>query len=745
MKISFLNILKSKNYGSVIMNRRLKNFIVFSLVALGPFLAGITYLGMGPLKLNPTSEGLRFLIFLDVFYILVISAVIIRRIVKLKSAIKLSLNGAQLHLKLTIVFSLIALVPTILVAIFSTITLNFGLDGWFSERVRLALSSSQEAAEAYYIEKQDNLLSDVVTFSEYINRARDAGLLVGDSDLREVLSKIQGNIQRGLKEVFVIDGGGVIRSRGDKSYLFDFEKPSNKILIAAEVGEPLVINDWENNELRVVVKLNLFYDRFLYVSRAVNGNFLQLLDETNETVRFYKQLEKDRGRIIFDFGLLYLGFSLMLILAATWVGFWYAEKLSRPIGELADASKKIGFGDLSIRVIESNKNDEISVLGRTFNKMTSQLELQRDELLETNTQIEKRRILFDSVLSSVSTGVIGTDSFGEITFINKSALLVLNIPKENSLKVSLSLLIPEFAEIFEKAKKLSLIDTSSEIKITRLGKLENLLVRIRCRTNKYQRVDGYVIVFDDVTELVSAQKMAAWGDVARRIAHEIKNPLTPIKLSAERLYRKLNVIVGSEESTLKRYTDVIIRQTEDIQRIVDDFSKFARMPEPEKQKTDLTELLSDVILLQQSSMPNIEIMYNMKGSVPLGIVDKTMVNQVFTNLIKNAGEAILAAERNKVISVTEKTVLGRILITLSFIENCFTISIKDDGIGLPENPINLFEPYVTSRKEGTGLGLSIVKKIIEQHNGTISLNRVSLSEGHSNFGTEVVVLLPHSV
>ena len=277
MKISSLNIFKSQNQGSTIISRRLKNFIVFSLVALGPFLAGITYLGMGPLKLNPSSEGLRFLIFLDVFYILVISSVIVRRIIKLKSAIKLSLNGAQLHLKLTIVFSLIALVPTILVAIFSTITLNFGLDGWFSERVRLALSSSQEAAEAYYIEKQDNLLSDVVTFSEYINLARDSGLLVGDSDLREVLSKIQGNIQRGLKEVFVIDGAGVIRSRGDKSYLFDFEKPSNKILIAAEVGEPLVINDWENNELRVVVKLNLFYDRFLYVSRAVNGNFLQLL------------------------------------------------------------------------------------------------------------------------------------------------------------------------------------------------------------------------------------------------------------------------------------------------------------------------------------------------------------------------------------------------------------------------------------------------------------------------------------
>ena len=255
----------------------------------------------------------------------------------------------------------------------------------------------------------------------------------------------------GLKEVFVIDGSGTIRARGDKSYLFDFEKPSTQILIDAEVGKPLVINDWENDELRVIIKLNLFYDRFLYVSRSVNGNFLQLLNETNETVRFYKQLESDRGRIIFDFGLLYFGFSLMLILAATWVGFWYAEKLSRPIGELVDASKKIGDGDLSIRVIESNRNDEISVLGRTFNQMTSQLELQREELLNTNTQIEKRRILFDSVLSSVSTGVIGTDSFGEITFINKSALLVLNISEEEWPTVSLNILIPEFSEIFEKS------------------------------------------------------------------------------------------------------------------------------------------------------------------------------------------------------------------------------------------------------------------------------------------------------
>ena len=258
-------------------------------------------------------------------------------------------------------------------------------------------------------------------------------------------------------------------------------------------------------------------------------------------------------------------------------------------------------------------------------------------------------------------------------------------------------------------------------------------------------MDGYVIVFDDVTELVSAQKMAAWGDVARRIAHEIKNPLTPIKLSAERLYRKLNLSVGDEESTLKRYTDVIIRQTEDIQRIVDDFSRFARMPEPEKQKTDLTQLLGDVVLLQQDTLSNIEITYNKIGSVPLGTVDKTMINQVFTNLIKNAGEAILSLEQNKGHTTGKDTIIGYIVVTLSFEENCFKISIKDSGIGLPENSVSLFEPYITTRTEGTGLGLSIVKKIIEQHNGTISLDRLSYSDDHPNFSTEVVVLLPHSV
>ena len=743
MKQSFLSKLTKFVDSSNPKVKRVRNLIVFFLVSLGPFLAVLTYLGMGPLNLNPTSEGLRMLIVLDVSYILVVATLIVRRIARLISERRQSANGAQLHLRLASIFSIIALVPTILVAVFATITVNFGLEGWFSEKVRLALGSSLSAAESYQLEKENSLVADVNFLAGYILRAKLSDKLLGDSELREILSRDQEKIQRGLKEAFIIDGSGNIKARGEKSYLFDFERLSTENLKAASNGETVLIKDWKNDELRVLLKLTNFPNRFLYVSRAVDGNFLQLLDETKDTVMFYRQLENDRDKLLFEFGILYFGFAVILILSATWAGFWFAERLSRPIGNLAYASKKIGLGDLSIRVPETAGNDEISVLGRSFNQMTSKLGVQREELLNTTDQIEKRRILFDSVLSSVSTGVIGLNSEGETTFINKSALSLLDTKENNALGLPLEVLVPEFLELFKKTKNSSKTDISSEMKVTRRGKLENLLVRTRARVDQNKCIEGYVIVFDDVTELVSAQKMAAWGDVARRIAHEIKNPLTPIKLSAERLYKKLLPLVGDEKSALKQYTDMIIRQTNDIQRIVDDFSKFARMPEPDRRKTSLSDLIKDITLLQQSSFPDISIIFHDKTENKYGLFDVTMIGQVFTNLIKNAGEAIYALINSE--SYVEKDYKGEIIITLKHENEGFVLSIRDNGIGLPENHISLFEPYVTTRKGGTGLGLSIVKNIIEQHGGNISLQSVGSQENSTGSSTEVVVILPHLV
>ena len=583
---------------------------------------------------------------------------------------------------------------------------------------------------------------DVKNLSMFLNSKRTTFNITKDSELRSILTEGQNKIQRGLKEAFIIDGGGVIKARGFKSYLFDFEQLSNELLLKATNGEPIIIKDWNNNEFRVVLKLENFFDRYLYVSRLVDGDILGLLDDTKVTVGLYRQLEDDRGKLLFNFALLYLGFAVILILASIWFGFWFAEKLSRPIVSLAEASREVGLGNLETKVLETPDDDEISLLGRSFNKMTKQLKLQREQLIVTSEQTERRTRLFDSVLSSVSTGVIGVDPKGNITFINKSALDLLRVEEPYALEQNVEVLIPEFMVLFNRAKKSLSADIAEAIKISRHRKLENLLVRIGTRVSEKGLLEGFVVVFDDVTDLVSAQKLAAWGDVARKIAHEIKNPLTPIRLSAERLFKKLSPLVGGEVDSLRQYTDVIIRQTSDIQRIVDDFSKFARMPEPDIRVGNLSEILKSVCLLQQSAFADIDIVLDIDDNIPPAKIDHTMISQVCINLIKNAAEGILSIDKGDILK--DDLFKGKIKVKLSLDQGFFNISIRDNGVGFPVDRSDLFEPYVTSRKEGTGLGLSIVKKIIDEHQGSISLLDSTAFDCSSHAGAEVVVLLPYS-
>jgi two-component system nitrogen regulation sensor histidine kinase NtrY len=729
-------------FKSTRIKRKLQNWMPFLVVGFGPLLAIATYLAFGPLNLNSPIRQLRLVLFVDLAYVFVVVVLLYRRIRKLVLRKGSKINGSLLHLRLTRVFSLIAFVPTVLVAVFAVITLNFGLEGWFSERVRAALGSSLIAAETYEAEKEQNLLNDTKILAMFLNSKGTIFNISKDSDLRSILTEGQSKIQRGLKEAFVIDGGGVIKARGFKSYLFDFEALSSESLLLATNGEAMIIKDWDNNEFRAVLKLKNFLDRYLYVSRVVDGNILGLLDETKVTVGLYRQLEDDRGKLLFNFALLYLGFAVILILASIWFGFWFAERLSRPIVSLADASQEVGLGNLETKVDESPDDDEISLLGRSFNNMTKQLKFQRDQLILTSEQTERRTRLFDSVLSSVSTGVIGVDPKGNITFINKSALDLLRVKETEALKQNVKVLIPEFLTLFNLAQKTLSGDTAEAIKISRQRKVENLLVRIGTRVSEKGLLEGFVVVFDDVTELVSAQKLAAWGDVARRIAHEIKNPLTPIRLSAERLFKKLSPLVGGEVNDLKQYTDVIIRQTSDIQRIVDDFSKFARMPELVIKAGNLSETLKSACLLQRSAYADIDIVLDIDGNIPPAYMDQTMISQVCINLIKNAAEGISSMKKSSLLK--DDLFKGKIKVALFMDKGFFNISIKDNGIGFPADRSDLFEPYVTSRKEGTGLGLSIVKKIIDEHQGNISLLDSIPFENELHSGAEVVVLLPHS-
>ncbi|WP_229801436.1 sensor histidine kinase [Tateyamaria omphalii] len=719
--------------GRLRRRRRVRNAATLGLVLLGPVLALATSLVLGPLDQGANALSLRLVLLADLVYVLVLGALILSQIARLIAARRAKSAGSRLHLRLAAVFAVLALIPTVTVAVFAGLTVNIGLEGWFSDRVSRVVGASLAAAEAYESEQRTDLITDARALARYIDTVRGAQI-VGD---REVLSEGQVQVQRGLREAFLVDGTGELRARGDRSYLFDFEQPTTDQISQSIDTGGLVIQDWTNNEFRALVPLASYVDRFLYVSREVDGEILSLLDETKETVRLYQQLESERGTVLFQFGLLYLGFAVILILAAIWLGLWFAERLSGPVGRLTGAAQRVGAGDLDVQVREEEGDDEIAMLGRYFNQMTRQLKGQRHTLLANTEQIERRRRLFDSVLSSVTSGVVGVDASGRVTFVNRSGAQLLNW-QEGREAVPLAVAVPEFAALFALLKAGPQEVATGEVKVTRGGRLENLLVRMATRRSVEGQLEGYVVAFDDVTDLVSAQRMAAWGDVARRIAHEIKNPLTPIQLSAERIKRKFSPKVGEESDSLEQMTDVIVRQTGDLRRIVDEFSKFARMPEPDRKSHDLTKLVQDAVVLQQSGQPGVQIVADLPNHSVHAEVDATMISQALTNLVKNGGEAIESLNKKGV----PDGHVARIEVAMKTGPIGAEITISDNGIGLPEDRARLFEPYVTTRDEGTGLGLPIVKKIIEEHGGTLTLEDAAPFEGQTHCGAMAVITLP---
>jgi two-component system, NtrC family, nitrogen regulation sensor histidine kinase NtrY len=717
--------------------RRVQTTVTLGIVFLGPVLAVLTFLALGPFNQGAASPSLRLILLADLVYVLLIAALVLARVARLITDRRSKSAGSRLHMRLSGVFMLIALVPTVLVAVFAVLSINIGLEGWFSDRVRSVVGSSLSAAQAYEAVQKDDLAADVVTLAGYLNDAKRQNTFLRDDQLRPLLSQAQAVVQRGLKEAYLVDGSGALKTRGERSYLFDFEPLTEEHLTLARDGNTVLIPDWSNNEFRALVLLDTYTDRYLYVTRAVDGSILSLLDETQETVQLYNQLESERGRLLFNFGLIYLGFALILILAAIWLGLWFAERLSRPVGRLAGAAERVGDGDLDVQVPEEDGDDEIASLGRLFNQMTRQLKGQREALIETNAQTETRRRLFDSVLSNVTAGVIGLDPDGDIDFVNRAAERLLDLPGAR-VDTPLAAAVPEFAALFDRLRD-GTGAVQEELRLTRRGKQESLLVRMSTRASEAGDLEGFVVAFDDVTDLVSAQRMAAWGDVARRIAHEIKNPLTPIQLSAERIKRKFASQVRDHED-LEQYTDVIVRQTNDLRRIVDEFSKFARMPEPDRRDCDLAALLKGAVLLQENGQPGVRFVKDIPPEELHFDLDATMIGQALTNLMKNAGEAIETYQEKG----AQAGFVPEIRISLGVTETEAVIRIMDNGTGLPPDRARLFEPYVTTREKGTGLGLPIVKKIIEEHGGSLTLLDAPVFDGNDHPGAMAEIRLPRA-
>ena len=712
----------------------------WTMVGLGPLLGLATFAVLSEMQWLGRGNMLRPVLLADFVYALIVAAFVARRVVEMVAARRRRSAGSKLHMRLVRFFTAIALIPTILVAVFATITLNFGLEGWFSDRVHNVVSNSMAAAEAYEEEHRVTLQNDARELGDFLNEQKERNPLLSGGQLRDLLTRGQLQMQRALKKAYVIDGDGQLRARGERSYLFWYTPPSPEDIARARTGEVVVIQDWENDEFWALLQLPAFADHFLYVSRDVDGKILSLLDETQETVRLYQQLEADRGRLLFEFALVYLGFALVVILAAVWMGLWFAERLARPVGRLAGAAERVGRGDLDVRVREEKGDDEIALLGRTFNEMTRQVKAQHDALIAANAETERRRRLFDSVLSGVTAGVVGLDDMGRIEMMNAAAAALLDLDPKVAAGQSLIEAVPEFAETLHRLDARKAGVAQGEVRLRRKGRERDLLVRVAARTADDSGIEGYVVSFDDVTDLVVAQRMAAWGDVARRIAHEVKNPLTPIQLSAERLRRKFGPMVGEERAALEQYADVIVRQTNDLRRIVDEFSKFARMPAPERKPLDLGKLVADAVVLQESARPDINYTMALPELAVLAHLDGTMISQAFTNLLKNAAEAV-----DERLAKDPSGAPGEIRVALAADAAQIVIDIQDNGNGLPDQPARLFEPYVTHRAKGTGLGLPIVKKIVEEHDGTLELMPAPTFEGSERPGAWARIVLPQAL
>ena len=705
-------------------------------MAIGPILMASTFNFVSFIGEAAQPEILNILLLFDLVYVLIIAGLVALRITRLVVARKSKSAGSRLHVRLTGVFVFIALMPTVIVAIFATVSINYGLEGWFSDNVQRVVRNSMESAQAYEYEHRRDVRSDAVKLASILSLQKKMNPTIGPGNIRKSLSQ---NQPVSLSEAFIVDASGDLRLRGEKSYLFDFDEIDEADLKGALVGDVVIIEDWANNEFRALLTLEGFANRLLYVSRKVDGNILSLLDDTQENVVLYNQIESERSQLLFTFGLIYLAFSVVVLLSAVWFALWFAERLSKPVGQLAGAAHKVGSGNLEIQVPEESGEDEIALLGRAFNKMIKQVKNQRDTLLKTNSEIDERKRLFETVIGNVSGGIIGLDSDGKIEVINPAAEKILQLEVDFEIANYLANCIPEFLPLFNRAKVAGNDLAQEKIKIIRDNVQEDILLRITTSRSESGAVEGYVITFDDLTDLVSAQRYAAWGDVAQRIAHEIKNPLTPIKLSAEKLKLKFASFAGKEKTSLEKYSDMIIRQTDGLRRMVDEFSEFTRLPEPDKIPFNIIDIVDEVILLQSNVNSEITINKQYDQERIMTLIDPTMISQALNNLIKNSLESINSATKNKVL---KKEKNGLIKIAIISNEKNIIIKIQDNGIGLPKKKSQLFEPYVTSRENGIGLGLAIVKKIIEEHDGYLDLVDAEIFDGFKHRGATAQITLP---
>jgi two-component system, NtrC family, nitrogen regulation sensor histidine kinase NtrY len=715
-------------------------WIGLSLVLLSLVSAFATYLiltGLTPIA--PRNEVVLTVLFLNVLLIIAMVALLAWQIMGLARAWRQRTPGARLHIRIVALFTVIAALPTLLLAIGATITFSRSLDGWFATSTRAIVLSSRDVANAYLDEHGQVIRTDIVNMARDLDMS--AASIAGDPTRLQRLVMVQAGL-RDLPSAYIIDGDGVPVIETSADSQLPYIVPPMSALAQAATGQVALLEP-SSQTFRVgaVAKLEGYPGKYLYVTRKVSPKVIEHLQLTAQNVDEFNRLRKARGGLKIAHGLMYLMISMTAVLAAIWVGLWFAGRFVAPIRRLIGAAQEVSTGNLQIELPEKRGEGDLRRLSQTFNTMTRELKSQRDALVTANDQLLERRHFMEAVLSGVSAGVIGLDSQDRITLVSRAASNLLAVVDDDLIGKKLKEAIPAFGSILDKQDEHSLRQRSQDEVTFNVGGEERTFAVMVTRERSSGGDVGSVVTFDDVTDLVVAQRTAAWADVARRIAHEIKNPLTPIQLSAERLRKKYSKNITHDRETFDRLTTTIERQVTDLKTMVDEFAEFARMPKPEMGSHDLRHAVQEPVVLFREGHSEIDYELRIPDKPLLMSFDRRLITRAVTNLVKNASEAVEAAR--EAAQKQDPSWKGRVETIVTPQSDRVTIEVIDNGIGLPkQNRARLLEPYVTTKgHKGTGLGLAMVLKITEQHGGTLALEDAPQAPGRTR-GALVRITLP---
>lgn len=693
-------------------------FIGLWTVVLSLLSALVTFLILtGLTPIIPTSGVVLSALFVNVILIAAVIAVIATQVSGLITAWREKVPGARFHIRIVLLFSIIAALPALLVAIGATVSFSRSLDNWFSERVRAIIENSTVVARTYLQEHGQVIRTDIVNMARDLNAAAD--LVQGDQRILKQLIQTQAGL-RDLPAAYVIDRQGKPILPAVETKRLRFTTPTPAALSEAEAGQVPLSVSIRDKRISAIAKLNSYPGRFLYVSRRVSPTVIRHMRQTEQNAAEYSALQRARGGLKWAHGLMYFTISMTGLLAAIWAGMWFGGRFVAPIRRLLAAAQEISTGNLSVALPEKRGEGDLRRLSHTFNTMARELKHQRDALVNANEQLDSRRRFMSAVLSGVSAGVIGLDSHERITLVSRAAEDLLGHPSGDLVGRPLSEALPELAKIHQKAAEPAIKARPQEQVTMQIDEDERTFaVRVTFEKAGEHEV-GSVITFDDITELVTAQRTSAWADVARRIAHEIKNPLTPIQLSAERIRRKYAKTIEKDRETFEKLTATIERQAAHIKGMVDEFAAFARIPKPEMALADLRDAVQDSVVLFREAHPNIEYKLELPKEKVHTSIDRRLITQAVTNLVKNATESV---ESTAEVGDGPEVTKGHIITRVRPDNHRVYIEVIDNGSGLPKQQRSrLLEPYVTTKgHKGTGLGLAMVLKITEQHGGSLTL------------------------